>query len=175
MVRIKFVAHPRTLVISPRFAPMASEGSGDASTGRRGSSAEQSETSLADDQALASMEATSEQDVGFVEENSSRDTSDSGNVSDDGSHVKIGAEATVADVSYDFGRLTVTRASITSLKNFAHYFSKGFARLPDMESVLVLRKMTLLCSKISSLLVFAYLRARFFLIFYRNFRYSCIS
>jgi hypothetical protein len=38
-----------------------------------------------------------------------------------------------------------------------------------------LGKMRLLCSKISSLLVFVYLRTQFFWIFCENFRYSCIS
>jgi hypothetical protein len=154
---------------------MASEDSGDVSAGCRGSSTEQLDTSLPDDQVITSTEATSEQDVVSNEENPCGDTSDSGNASDNGIHVKIGAEAALVGVSYDFRQSTVTRASITSLKNSARYFPNGFARPPGMESVQILRKMRLLCSKIPLLLVFVYLRTRFFWIFYENFRYSCIS
>jgi hypothetical protein len=111
------------------------EDSGDASVGRRGSSVEQPDTSLADDRVLTSTEATSEQDVASDEENPSGDMDNSGNASDDGSRVIIGAEAARAGVSYDFRQSKVTRAHITSLKNSAHYFPKGFARLPDVESV----------------------------------------
>jgi hypothetical protein len=81
------------------------------------------------------MEATSEQNVVSDEENPPGDINDSGNASDDGSRVKIGAEATLASVSYDFGRSTVARARITSLENSTHYFLEGFAWAPDMESV----------------------------------------
>jgi hypothetical protein len=79
MVRIKFSARPRTPVVSPRFSPMASEDAGDVSVGHRGSSAEQLDTSLADDHNVALTEATSEQDAGSDEENLSEDTSDSRN------------------------------------------------------------------------------------------------
>jgi hypothetical protein len=114
---------------------MASKDSGDVSAGRRGSSAEQLDTSLADDQVLASTEATSEQDVASGEENPSGDTGDSRNAFDDSSRVKIGAEAALAGVSYDLGQSKITRARITFLKNSARYFSKGFARPPNVDSV----------------------------------------
>jgi hypothetical protein len=97
--------------------------------------AEQLDTSLADDQVLAAMEVTSEQDVVSDEENPSRVTGDSGNASDGGSHVKIGAEAALSGVSYNFGWSTVMRARITSLENSARYFLKGFAPPPSMEFV----------------------------------------
>jgi hypothetical protein len=41
--------------------------------------------------------------------------------------VKIGVEAALAGMSYDFGQSKVTRAYITPLKNFARYFLKLFA------------------------------------------------
>jgi hypothetical protein len=82
------------------------------------------------------MEATSEQGATSDEENPFGDTGDSGNVFDDGSRVKIGAEAALVGVSYDFERSIVTRGRITSLENSACYFLKGFARPPGMESVL---------------------------------------
>jgi hypothetical protein len=59
MVRVKFIAHPRTPVVSPRFSLMASETAADTSAERRESSAEQPDTSVADDQALTSMKVTS--------------------------------------------------------------------------------------------------------------------
>jgi hypothetical protein len=49
--------------------------------------------------------------------------------------VKIGAEAALAGVSYDFGQSTVMRAHVTALESFAHYFLKGFARPLGIESV----------------------------------------
>jgi hypothetical protein len=91
--------------------------------------------SLADDQVITSTEATSEQDAGSDEENPSVDTGDSGNASNGGSHVKIGADAALAGVSYDFVQLKVTRARITSLENSVRYSLKGFAWSPSVESV----------------------------------------
>jgi hypothetical protein len=44
------------------------------------------------------------------------DTSDSGNASDDGGHVKIGAEATLAGISFDFGWSKVTRGRVGAHK-----------------------------------------------------------
>jgi hypothetical protein len=136
MVRIMFTTRLLTPVVLPRFVPMASEDSGDVFLGRRGSSAELPDLSLADDQVIVPMEATSEQDVASDEENPCGDISDSRNASDDGSHVKIEAEAALAGVSYDFGQSIVIRAHITSLENSARYFPKGFARPPGMEFVL---------------------------------------
>jgi hypothetical protein len=80
------------------------------------------------------MEATSEQDVGSDEENPSRDTSDSKNASDNGCRVKIGEEAALVGLSYDFRQSKVTRAHITSLMNSTRYFPKGFARPLEVES-----------------------------------------
>jgi hypothetical protein len=54
--------------------------------------------------------------------------------------VKIGAEAPLAGISYDFGQSTVTGARIMFLKNSARYFPKGFAWPPGMESVLAPRE-----------------------------------
>jgi hypothetical protein len=141
----------------------------------RESSTKQPDASLADCQAVTSMEVTSNQDANSIEKNPSGDTSDSGNASDNDGHVKIGAEVALAGMGYDFGQSKVTRARITSLENSAHYFSKGFAQPPSVESVPILRKMRLLCSKISSLLALVYLRIRFLWKFCANFRYSCIS
>jgi hypothetical protein len=114
---------------------MASEVAAAVSTEHRESSAEQSDASLADDQVVTSMEVTSDQDASGDEENPSGETGDRGIASDNGGHVKIGAEATLASMSYDFGQSKLTRAHITSLENSARYCSKGFARSPGVESV----------------------------------------
>jgi hypothetical protein len=52
---------------------------------------EQLDTSLANEQPVASMELTSEPDVGSDESNAFDDTNKSGNVFDNGDRVKIGA------------------------------------------------------------------------------------
>jgi hypothetical protein len=127
MVCIKFTAHPQTPVVSPRFSPMSSEDAASVSAEHRGNLAEQLETSFVDEQAVISTEATSERDVGFDGEHPSEDTSDSENASDIGGRVKIGVHAALAGVSYIFGQSKVTQAHITSPKNSASYFPKGFA------------------------------------------------
>jgi predicted hydrocarbon binding protein len=50
--------------------------------------------------------------------------------------MKIGAEAALVGISYDFGQSTVTKAHIASLESFACYFPKGYGQSPDAESVL---------------------------------------
>jgi hypothetical protein len=93
----------------------------------RESLTEQLDTTLADEQAIDSTEATSEWDVGSEDDNASDNTGDRGNASDNGGHVKIGAEAALADVSHDFGRSKVMRGRILYLKNSSCLFLKGFA------------------------------------------------
>jgi hypothetical protein len=66
----------------------------------------------------------------------SEDTSDSGNVSDNGGRVKIAVETTLAGVSYDFWQSNVTRAHIRTLESSFRFFPKGFARPHGIESVL---------------------------------------
>jgi hypothetical protein len=83
---------------------MALEGVVDVFAEYRESLAEQSDTSLADEQAKVSTDAAFEQDAGSYKENASEDTGYSGSVSDHGGRVKIAAEASTAGVSYDFGQ-----------------------------------------------------------------------
>jgi hypothetical protein len=99
------------------------------------SSAEQPKTSLTDEQ-VVSAEAASEQCVGSDGENPFDGSNDSENTSDSGGHVKIGAEAALASMSYDFGQSTMMKARVTYLKSFARYFLKGFSQPPDTESIL---------------------------------------
>jgi hypothetical protein len=135
MVRIKFTALPETPIVLPSLSPMASKGTVDVSVEHRESSTEQLDTTLADEQAIASTEATSERDVGSKDDNVSDDTSDGGNAFDNGGRVKIGAEATLTGVRYDFGWSKVTSGHISDLENSFRFFLKGFARPPGIESV----------------------------------------
>jgi hypothetical protein len=80
------------------------------------------------------VEATSDQGVGSDGENPSDGYGE--NASDSDRHVKIGVEAALVGMSYDFGQSTLTKAHVMSLKSFACYFLKGFARSPSAESVL---------------------------------------
>jgi hypothetical protein len=124
MVRIKFTARPRSPVVSASHSPMASKGVADVSTEHREFLMEQLDTSLTNEQPVALMEVTSEPDVGSDESNVFDDTDKSGNVSDNGGHVKIGVEAALAGMCFDFGRLKVTKGRISDLKNSSHFFSK---------------------------------------------------
>jgi hypothetical protein len=135
MVRVKFTARPRTPVISPSLSPLALESAADVSIEHRGSSTKQLDTTIANEQAMASTEATSERGAGSKDDNASDDTGDSGNASDNGGHVKIGAEAALAGMSYDFRRSNVTRGRISDLENSFRFFPKGFALPPGVESV----------------------------------------
>jgi hypothetical protein len=49
--------------------------------------------------------------------------------------VKIGVQAALAGVRYNFGKLTMTKAHVMALESFAHYFPKGFTRPPSAESI----------------------------------------
>jgi hypothetical protein len=68
-------------------------------------------------------------------ENPSHNSDDSENASDSGGRVKIGAEAALTGVTYDFGQLTMMKAWVTSLECFTHYFLKGFTQPLGVESV----------------------------------------
>jgi hypothetical protein len=103
MVHIKFTPHPRTPVVLPKFSLVASETAANASAGHRDSLAEQPDTTLVDDQAVTLTKVTSDQDARSDGKNPSRDTGDKGNASDNGGHVKIGAEDALSGISYDFG------------------------------------------------------------------------
>jgi hypothetical protein len=61
MVRIKFTARPRTLVVSPKFASMALDNAPEVSTEQRETSSEQPEDSLVDQWTTVSTEIASEQ------------------------------------------------------------------------------------------------------------------
>jgi hypothetical protein len=81
------------------------------------------------------VEATSEQGARSDGENPSDGSSDSENASDSSGRLKIGAEAALVSVSYDFRQSVVMRTCVTALESFTHYFLKGFAQPPGPESV----------------------------------------
>jgi hypothetical protein len=60
-------------------------------------------------QDVVSMEAASEQGAGSDQENQSKGSGDDENASDNGGHLKIGAEAALASINYDFGKLGLLR------------------------------------------------------------------
>jgi hypothetical protein len=119
MVHIKFTARPRTPVVSPSLSAMALQ------------------WFISNLQGVFdwAIGYNSRWDVGSEDDNASDNTGDRGNASDNGGHVKIGAEAALADVSYDFGRSKVMRGRILYLKNSSCLFLKGFAWPPGIESV----------------------------------------
>jgi hypothetical protein len=102
---------------------------------RRESSAEQPKTSLTNEEVVVSAKVASEQGARSNEENPSDGYGDSENASGSGVCIKIGTEAALADVSYDFGQSTMMRAHVTSLESFTRYFLKGFTQSPGVESV----------------------------------------
>jgi hypothetical protein len=118
MVHIKFFAHPCVPAVSPRPSPMASKDVGIVFAEHKESSTEWLDATLVNEEPMASTEVTSEQDDGSNERNISDDTNDSGNALDNGGHVKIGAEATLAGMSFDFGWSKVSKALLAfSLKD----------------------------------------------------------
>jgi hypothetical protein len=142
----------------------------------RESSTDQLDTTITDEQAIGSTEATSEWDATSKDDNESDDTSDSGNASDNGGHIKIGAEAVLASMSYDFGWSKVTRGRILDVKNSFHFLPKGFVRPRGVESVPVPKeKEAVGFEDFFSLLAFTYLRTLWFWIYFTNFVCNCIN
>jgi hypothetical protein len=135
MVRVKFTARMRTPTVSPKFGSVASDEAFEASTEHREISTKQLEEFQGGQQVVVSAEAASERGAGSDQENEFGGSGDDETASDNGGHVKIEAEAALADISYDFGESGITKARITSLENIAHYFSKGYGRAPGAELV----------------------------------------
>jgi hypothetical protein len=68
------------------------------------------------------MEVASEQGAGSDRVDQSEGSGDSKTTSDNGGRVKIGAEAALASMSYDFGQSTVMKVHLASLESFTRYF-----------------------------------------------------
>jgi hypothetical protein len=99
VVCIKFFARPRVPAISPSPSPMAPDDVGIVSVEHKEYLTERLDATLVDEEPMASMEVTSEQDAGSNESDAS---DDNGNASDNAGRVKIGAEAALAGMSFDF-------------------------------------------------------------------------
>jgi hypothetical protein len=119
MVRIKFTSRPRAPTVSPKFGSMASAEHREIST-------EQLEESQGGQQVVFLTESASEKGARSDQENQSDGSGGDETTSDNDGHVKIGDEAALASISYDFGKLGVTKARIASLEGIAHYFLKGY-------------------------------------------------
>jgi hypothetical protein len=140
MVRIKFYSHPRIPAASFSPSPKASEDAANVSVRDKESSTERLDVTFGDEEPVVSTEVTSEPDARSEERDASGDTGDIGDASDNGGHVKIGADAAVAGISFDFGRLKVTKGRISDLESSSRFFPKGFACTHGIESVLVPNK-----------------------------------
>jgi hypothetical protein len=125
MVRIKFTTCPRTSAISPKFGSMAFDEAIKVSAEHRKVSTEQLEESQWDQQAMVSTKATLEQGARSDLEDPSRGFDNDETSSNNGGRLKIGAEAALAGISYDFRKSGVTKVLIASLESFARYFLKG--------------------------------------------------
>jgi hypothetical protein len=134
MVHIKFTARPHTPAVSPKFGLMSFDEALEAFVEHREILTEQLEESQGGQQAVILTEAALEQGAGSDEENQSKGIGDDKIASD--SHVKIGAEATLARINYDFGKSGITKACIATLESFTHYFPKGYGQAPGAESML---------------------------------------
>jgi hypothetical protein len=126
MVHIMFTTRSHTPVVSPKFGSMASDEVLAASADHREISTEKLEESLGGQQAIVLTEATSKQGARSNQDNRSEGSDDDETASDNSSRVKIGAEAALTGISYDFGKSGVTKALIASLENVTHYFPKGY-------------------------------------------------
>jgi hypothetical protein len=140
MVRIKFSTHPRIPAISPSISLMASENVGIVSAEHKESSTERLDTSFAEKEPVGSTEMTSKLDAQSDESEASDDTGDSGNASDNGGRVKVGAEAALARMSFDFGQSKVTKGCVSDLESSSCFSPKGLLRLLGIESVMVPRE-----------------------------------
>jgi hypothetical protein len=75
MVRIKFTAHPRTPVVSPKFGLMALDEALEASAKHKETSTKQLEESQGGQHVVVSTKTTLELDAGFDQENQSEGSS----------------------------------------------------------------------------------------------------
>jgi hypothetical protein len=134
------------------------------------------DVALVDEEPMAPTEATLKQEVGSDESYTSDNTGDNGNASDNGGRVKIGAEADLAGMSFDFGRSKVMRGRILDVLSSYRFFPKGFARPPGIESIPVPKgDEVVVFEDFFLLLAFAYLRTLCFWIFFTNFGCSYIN
>jgi hypothetical protein len=124
MVHIKFTSRPRTSIVSSKFASMALDNAPEVSTEQREISFEQPKDSLVNQRMIASTESASEQGAESNWASQSSGSSNDETASDEGEHVKVGAAAALAGISYDFGPSTLTRIRIGSLESYEGFFRR---------------------------------------------------
>jgi hypothetical protein len=112
MVHVKFTARQQTLIVSPRFSPMALDDALEVTMEQRESFAEQPEDSLVGQQTVASMEVSLSHEATSDNESQSGDFEEGESGSDIATRLKVAAEATLAGVTYDFGQSTMTKARL---------------------------------------------------------------
>jgi hypothetical protein len=134
MVRVKYCSHPRAPVNSPDASPMASEDVVNISSDVREPSLERIDSATAQMEHVASAEVPSDQEEDS-DHSGSEDFGSSGNTSNNAGCVKVGADAALHGISFDFGCSKVMKDHILALESF-HYFLKGYAHTPELESVL---------------------------------------
>jgi hypothetical protein len=135
MVCIKLTARPQTLVVSPMFASMVSNGAPKIFVLQREILTEQPEESLAGQQMVASMEAASEQDAESDRESQSSDSGDSETASNNSRRVKVAAAAALARISYNFRQSIIPKTCLGFPESNTRYFPKGYGRPLGMKSV----------------------------------------
>jgi hypothetical protein len=135
MVRIKFTARPRTLIVSPKFSLMASDETPEISAQPGETSADQLEESLVDQQVMTSTEAALTRGTESNRESQSRYSRDIETASDYSGLLKVASATTLARISYDFGQSSVTMTRLTSMENYTRYFPKGYSQPPGVASV----------------------------------------
>jgi hypothetical protein len=107
---------------------MAFKDTANVSMRHKESSMEWLDVTLGYEEPIVSMEVTSEPDARSEESDAFGDTDDSGDALDNGGHVKIGVDAALAGICFDFGRSKVTKGRISDLESSSRFFPKGFAR-----------------------------------------------
>jgi hypothetical protein len=126
MVHIKFTARQQTLIVSPRFSPMALDDALEVTMEQRVSFAEQPEDSLVGQQTVASTEVSLSHEATSDNESQSGDFEEGESGSDIATRLKVAAEATLVGVTYDFGQSTMTKARLMFHGSNDHYFPKGY-------------------------------------------------
>jgi hypothetical protein len=154
---------------------MASKEVANVSMGHKESSTEWSDVTLGDEERIVSTEVTSEPNARSKESDASGNTGDSGDALDNVGRVKIGADAALAGISFDFGRSKVMKGRVSDLESSSHFFPKGFARPPGIESVLVPNEDEVVVFEDFSLLAFAYLCTLCSWTFFTKFRCNFIN
>jgi hypothetical protein len=106
MVHIKFIARPRTCIVSSEVESMASDEALETSTQQREALSE----------VVSSCSAESDR------ESRSGDFGDNESASDNSRSLKVAAVTTLAEITYNFGMSGIMKACVVLMENYTHYF-----------------------------------------------------